>query len=48
MRQRYTVLDTPALMELVEIESHEQLVTQQKEWVEQALKFSMGEDGKDP
>ncbi len=47
-RQRYRVLDTPALMAMLDINDDEQLVMQRHEWVDQALAAGMGEDGKDP
>jgi putative transposase len=47
-RQRYRTLDAPALMELLGIDEFEQLVTQWKEWIDQALAAGMGEDEKDP
>jgi putative transposase len=48
MRQRYAVLDIPALMELLGIDEHEQLVAQRKEWLDQALDAGMGKCEKDP
>ena len=47
-RQRYKTLDTNALMELLGIGEHEQLIMQRKEWVTQALDSGLGEDTKDP
>jgi putative transposase len=48
MRQRYTVHDIPALMELLAIDDYEQLVTQRKIWVDQALAAGLGDDARDP
>jgi len=48
MRQRYAVLDIPALMELLNIDDYVQLVMQRKEWVDQALNDGLGEDDRDP
>ena len=48
MRQRYAVLDIPALMELLNIDDYAQLVMQRQEWVEQALNDGLGEDERDP
>ncbi len=47
-RQRYRVLDVSALMELLGIREHDQLVAQRKEWVDQALAAGKGDDLKDP
>ena len=46
--QRYKILGTNSLMELLEIGEHEQLLMQRKEWVTQALDSGLGEDTKDP
>jgi putative transposase len=46
-RQRYKILDIPALMEMLEIDEREQLVIQRKEWVDRALDDGKGEDEKD-
>ena len=48
MRQRYAVLDIPALMELLDIDDYAQLVMQRKAWVDQALAAGLGEDERDP
>ena len=48
MRQRYAVLDIPALMELLDIDDYAQLVMQRKAWVDQALAAGLGEDKRDP
>lgn len=48
MRQRYAVLDIPALMELLNIDDYAQLVMQRKAWVDQALAAGLGEDERDP
>lgn len=46
-RQRYRVLDTPALMGMLGIDDYEQLVTQRQEWVDQALATGLGDDERD-
>jgi putative transposase len=46
--QRYKILGTNALMELLGIGEHEQLIMQRKEWVTQALDSGLGEYTKDP
>lgn len=48
MRQRYAVLDTPALMELLNIDDYAQLVMQREAWIDQALTAGLGEEGQDP
>jgi hypothetical protein len=47
-RQRYTILDTDALMALLGIDAQDQLIEQRKEWVTQALDSGMGDDARDP
>ena len=47
-RQRYRVLDLAALMDLLNINDYEQLVTQRKAWVDRALAAGMGEEERDP
>lgn len=47
-RQRYSILDIPALMELLGINSHDELVAQRKAWVDQALEDRLGGEAKDP
>jgi len=47
MRQRYAVLDIPALMELLDIADHAELVTQRQAWVDQALAAGLGKEAKD-
>jgi putative transposase len=48
MRQRYTVHDIQALMELLAIDDPAWLVTQRQAWVEQALDNGLGQEAKDP
>ena len=47
-RQRYRTIDTNALMELLNIDKFEQLVTQRQEWIGQALDRGLGEGERDP
>ncbi len=39
---------SPTLMELLGIDDYEQLVTQRKAWVDQALAAGLGDDERDP
>ena len=48
IRQRYRTLDVAALMELLNIDDFEQLVTQRQEWIRQALADGLGDVEGDP
>ena len=47
-RQRYRVLDTPTLMELLKIDEYDELRLQRNEWIDQALNAGLGDETKDP